>query len=314
MVRGPGDLRSGWPSAVSWPRASARPARRGIPRPFPPSPWAASSSSRTAPRAPSPCITSRSSCGTGTSARRTTSWARASRTPKGASPSAMTPRMRVKETCRTWSSASSSPSTRSARMAGWWRRWRRIGSERGPDDHGGLQHDFGTLRLPYWEYDPATPLARLLVVEEGTPPTAYAPGRSLAMLKAVAPIELIKRQHLLQGRLGQAPSLAKIQADYPESTTVRMERESPGSTRSDAYLRRTPAQRHVLHHPGPRPRGRPGMRRPSGSTCPGTPMSRTASTACPTWTCGCGWWRAGCCPCASSWGCGSPERRRPAHP
>ncbi|RKH04219.1 lipoxygenase family protein [Corallococcus carmarthensis] len=114
--------------------------------------------------------------------------------------------------------------------------WKRIGSERGPDDHTGLEYDFGTLRLPYWEYDPSTPLARLLVVEEGTPPTAYAPGRALAMLKAVAPIELVKRQHQLQIRMGQTPSLAKIQADYPEAMTVRMERESPGSTRSDAWF------------------------------------------------------------------------------
>ncbi|XXF80476.1 lipoxygenase family protein [Myxococcaceae bacterium GXIMD 01537] len=114
--------------------------------------------------------------------------------------------------------------------------WRRIGSERGPDDHGGLHYDFGTLRLPYWEYDPTTPLARLHVTEEGTPPTAYAPGRSLAMLKAVAPIELVKRQHLLQSRLGRPPSLAQIQADYPEAMTVRRERESPGSTRTDAYF------------------------------------------------------------------------------
>ncbi|MCP3166291.1 lipoxygenase family protein [Myxococcus qinghaiensis] len=114
--------------------------------------------------------------------------------------------------------------------------WRRIGSEHGPDDHGGLHHDFGTVRLPYWEYDSTTPLARLLVTEEGTPPTAYAPGRALAMLKAVAPIELVKRGHLLQGKLGQAPALDKIQADYPEALTVRMERESPGSTRTDAFF------------------------------------------------------------------------------
>ncbi|MBZ4400732.1 hypothetical protein K8625_34005 [Myxococcus sp. AS-1-15] len=114
--------------------------------------------------------------------------------------------------------------------------WRRIGSEKGPDDHGGLHHDFGTLKLPYWEYDTSTPLARLLVTEEGTPPTAYAPGRALAMLKAVAPIELVKRRHLLQGKLGQAPGLDKIQADYPEAMTVRMERESPGSTRTDAFF------------------------------------------------------------------------------
>ncbi|WP_228560185.1 MULTISPECIES: lipoxygenase family protein [Myxococcus] len=114
--------------------------------------------------------------------------------------------------------------------------WRRIGSEKGPDDHGGLHYDFGTLRLPYWEYDPTTPLARLHVSEEGTPPTAYAPGRALAMLKAVAPIELVKRRHLLQVRLGQAPGLDGIQADYPEAMTVRMERESPGSTRTDAFF------------------------------------------------------------------------------
>ncbi|WNG36657.1 hypothetical protein F0U61_25500 [Archangium violaceum] len=114
--------------------------------------------------------------------------------------------------------------------------WRRIGSERGPDNHGGLQYDFGALRLPYWEYDPTAPLARLLVTEEGTPPTAYAPGRSLAMLKAVAPIELIKRQHLLQINLGRPPSLAQVQADYPEPLTVRMERQAPGSSRSDAFF------------------------------------------------------------------------------
>jgi hypothetical protein len=114
--------------------------------------------------------------------------------------------------------------------------WRRIGSEQGPDDHGELRYDFGTIRVPYWEYDPTASLPRLLVGEEGTPPTAYAPGRSLAMLKAVAPIEVIKRRHLLQVRLGRAPSLSDLQADYPESLTVRMERQAPGSSRSDAFF------------------------------------------------------------------------------
>ncbi len=114
--------------------------------------------------------------------------------------------------------------------------WQRIGAQRGPDDHGGLHYDFGTLRLPYWEYDPTTPLARLLVTEEGTPPTSYAPGRALAMLKAVTPIELVKRRHLLQISLGRPPSMAELQADYPESMTVRMERQAPGSSRSDAFF------------------------------------------------------------------------------
>jgi hypothetical protein len=114
--------------------------------------------------------------------------------------------------------------------------WRRIGAERGPDDHGGLHFDFGIIRVPYWEYDPATPLARLLVTEEGTPPTAYAPGRSLAMLKAVNPVEIVKRRHLLKVRVGMAPSLAEVQADYPESLTVRMEQQAPGSSRSDDFF------------------------------------------------------------------------------
>jgi hypothetical protein len=52
----------------------------------------------------------------------------------------------------------------------------------------------------------------------------------------VAPIEIVKRRHLLQVRLGRAPSLAELQADYPESMTVRMERQAPGSSRSDAFF------------------------------------------------------------------------------
>ncbi|MFS8067108.1 MAG: hypothetical protein ACMG6S_12115, partial [Byssovorax sp.] len=114
--------------------------------------------------------------------------------------------------------------------------FRRIGSERGPDDFAGLHHDFGTLRLPYWEYDLTAPVARLLVAEEGTPPTAYAPGRALTMLKAVAPVEVVKRRHLAQVRLGVPPSLDALQADYPESMTIRMERQEPGSSRSDAFF------------------------------------------------------------------------------
>ncbi len=35
-----------------------------------------------------------------------------------------------------------------------------------------------------------------MITEEGQAPTSYAPGRNLAMLKAVNPIELIKRKHL----------------------------------------------------------------------------------------------------------------------
>lgn len=96
---------------------------------------------------------------------------------------------------------------------------------------------FGDLRVPYWEYDPADPMPRALIVEQGDPPQSYAPGRSMLMLKAVAPIEVIKQKHLMEYRLtGKGPSIDRIQRDYPESVTVRLERERPGYTRTDEYF------------------------------------------------------------------------------
>lgn len=100
------------------------------------------------------------------------------------------------------------------------------------------RHDFGDVRVPYWEYDPATPLPRALIVEQGDPPQEYSPGRSLKMLKVVAPLEVAKRRHLLELKLsgGARPSLDKVQRDYPDNLTIRLERERPGYTRSDEYF------------------------------------------------------------------------------
>lgn len=115
-------------------------------------------------------------------------------------------------------------------------RWKRIWAELGPDDFSGEHYDFGELRVPYWEYDPHWPIPRLLITEEGEAPTSYAPGRSLAMVKAVAPVELTKRKHLLQMLDGVPPSLDAIEADYPTCITREMEKANPGSSRSDEWF------------------------------------------------------------------------------
>ncbi len=114
-------------------------------------------------------------------------------------------------------------------------RWRRIWAEKGADDFEGEHYDYGDVRIPYWEYA-GGPVPRLLITEHGQAPTGYAPGRNLAMLKAVAPIEVTKRSHLAKCADGGALDLLAIQKDYPDSLTVRMERESPGSTRTDEWF------------------------------------------------------------------------------
>lgn len=100
------------------------------------------------------------------------------------------------------------------------------------------EHDMGDVRVPYWEYDPTNPLPRALIIEQGDPPQTYPPGRSMMMLKMIAPIEVIKQKHLLEFRMsgGTGPSIEKIQAAYPENRTRRLERERPGYTRSDEYF------------------------------------------------------------------------------
>ena len=99
-------------------------------------------------------------------------------------------------------------------------------------------YTFGDLRVPYWEYDPSQPVPRVLIPEQGEPPQSYAPGRSMVMLKVLARVEMTKQKHLLEHRLsgGTRPSLEKIQRDYPENLTIRLERERPGYTRSDEYF------------------------------------------------------------------------------
>lgn len=114
--------------------------------------------------------------------------------------------------------------------------FRHIWTERGPDDFDGSFFDFGPVRVPYWEYDAHWPIPRLAVPEVGEPPTAYAPGRSLAMAKAVAPVELTRRKHLLLCKAGRPPTIAQIEADYPSCITKEVDAIEPGRSRGDAWF------------------------------------------------------------------------------
>lgn len=114
---------------------------------------------------------------------------------------------------------------------------RLIHTIKGDDDVTAQTYDFGVCRVPYWEYDPMTPTPRVLIVEQGDPPQAYEPGRSLTMVKAIAPLEFAKRKHLLINKLdADKPTLQDIQDDYPENLTRQLEREHPGYTRSDEFF------------------------------------------------------------------------------
>lgn len=98
-------------------------------------------------------------------------------------------------------------------------------------------YSFGDHRVPYWEYDPNSPIPRVSIVEQGDPPQSFPIGRSVLLAKVVAPLELAKQKHFLEYRLNKnLPSLEQIQKDYPENLSMRLEREHPGYTRSDEYF------------------------------------------------------------------------------
>ena len=106
------------------------------------------------------------------------------------------------------------------------------------DDNVTVQtYEFGDVRVPYWEYDPDAPTPRLMIVDNSSPPQSFGPGRTLVMLKNLAPLELKKRKHFLMNKANpDKPSLQDIQKDYADCLTLKLEREQPGYTRSDEYF------------------------------------------------------------------------------
>lgn len=115
-------------------------------------------------------------------------------------------------------------------------RYTRVFTLRGPDDVEDERFDFGDVRVPYWEYDAGSVIPRVHVPANGAPPESYAPGRSLAMFRAVDEVELSHRKHLAQAAMRRAPSLDAIQSDYPPSLTTLAERDHPGVTREGAWF------------------------------------------------------------------------------
>jgi len=106
----------------------------------------------------------------------------------------------------------------------------------GPDDVEAELYDFGDVRVPYWEYDPHGAIPRLHVPVQGAPQEPFAPGRALAMFRAVDPVELNHRKHLARIALGTPPTIDSIQADYPPCATTRAEAAEPGVTREGRWL------------------------------------------------------------------------------
>jgi hypothetical protein len=100
-----------------------------------------------------------------------------------------------------------------------------------------LTLDLGDLEVPFWPYCYAGPLPRVLIPPGAEPPQDYARGRKTALVKTVAELGLVRTRHLLAHKVAPTkPALATIQADYPENLTLRLEREHPGHTRSDAFF------------------------------------------------------------------------------
>ena len=107
----------------------------------------------------------------------------------------------------------------------------------GRDDVVSEHFNFGELRVAYWEYDPQAVTPRILVPEHSNPPQSFPAGRAVVLLQQLAGIQLTKEKHWLENKLDpQRPSLATIQADYPESLSMQIEKERPGYTRSDEYF------------------------------------------------------------------------------
>ena len=105
-------------------------------------------------------------------------------------------------------------------------------------DNVTLDHyDFGQLAVPYWAYDPHKKLARVHVVEHGSPPQSFSRGRAIMLVKHAARVELQNKlhhaEHLLNPHL---PSLKHIQHSYPANLTTRLEKEQPGYTRGDEFF------------------------------------------------------------------------------
>ncbi|MFB2836656.1 lipoxygenase family protein [Floridanema evergladense] len=98
-------------------------------------------------------------------------------------------------------------------------------------------YDFGTLTVPYWQYNPESPFARIQLPNPEETPDDYAVGRKFQAYEAANTLTPIKAKHIIANTLNpNEPSITQIQADYPPNLTRELEKEIPGYTRSDEYF------------------------------------------------------------------------------
>jgi hypothetical protein len=103
-------------------------------------------------------------------------------------------------------------------------------------EDSGHEHDLGVIAIPYWPYrsDYAVPRAGRL---DGHELQTFSEGRAARHYGAVSRRSIIVAMHMGDHGLDpRHPTLAEVQADYPENLTVQKEKEQPGVTRSDEWL------------------------------------------------------------------------------
>ncbi len=108
---------------------------------------------------------------------------------------------------------------------------------KGPNNVDQKEYDFGELEVPYWEYDPNTAVARVYVPERGKPPEEYELGHKMALIK-MAPLEALHQAHQKLDKIFPI-SIDGVQGEYNDyklNKTQRLEEDTPGITRSDAYF------------------------------------------------------------------------------
>lgn len=111
-----------------------------------------------------------------------------------------------------------------------------IHREVGPDDYLAESYQFHDISIPWWGYDSSTPIPRLATSRHGTTLDMFSRWRALAVARAIDPIELVNKKHLAMISMGLPPTLDAIQADYPDSGTLREERREPGVTRGGRWF------------------------------------------------------------------------------
>jgi hypothetical protein len=111
-----------------------------------------------------------------------------------------------------------------------------------PDDYdvdgrgAGTDHDLGVIEIPFWPYrhDYSVPRAGHLDDDELQ---SFSEGRAARHYGAVSRRAVTIGIHMGEFMLDpRHPTLAEVQADYPDNLTQRMEHQQPGITRSDAWL------------------------------------------------------------------------------